>query len=301
MSTVPAGKRQSTSAAWWFLAIRPKTLPAAVAPVLVGCAVGWAEGKFDLAVAAAALSVALLLQIGANLVNDVADFRRGADTSDRLGPPRVTQSGLLAPDQVLAAATFVLVAAAVSGLFLVWRGGPVLGAIGLVAIAAAIGYTAGPKPLGYLGLGELAVFVFFGPVAVVGTAYTMIHSVTALAIASSIPLGCSVTAILVVNNLRDLETDRGVGKRTLAVRIGRAATRWEYAALLAVAYLTPLVMWLSGVTAIWALLTWVTAPIAALLAYRVWTVNGEALNPVLAGTARLCLWFAFTFGAGIAL
>ena len=143
-------------------------------------------------------------------------------------------------------------AAAVPGLYLVWRGGPVLAVLGLLAIAAAVTYTAGPKPFGYLGLGELFVFIFFGPVAVAGTAYVMTHDITRLALLSSVAMGCLVTAILVVNNLRDIDTDRAAGKRTLAVRIGKEATRWEYAALIAVAYAMPVIMWWSDLSEPWS-------------------------------------------------
>jgi 1,4-dihydroxy-2-naphthoate octaprenyltransferase len=289
--------------AWaaWRLAARPKTLPAAVAPVLVGCAVAWAEGAFDFVVAVAAFAVALLLQIAANLANDVADFQRGADTADRLGPPRATQSGLITAGRMTAATGIVLVLAAIPGLYLVWRGGWPLALVGLLAMLAAVAYTAGPKPFGYLGLGELFVFLFFGPVAVVGAAYVMTGGVSLLAVAASIPMGCLVTAILVVNNLRDIETDRAAGKRTLAVRLGADATRWEYAALLALAYVVPLAMWSSGMTAAWPLLTWATLPVAIALVRRLGAVNGRALNPVLAATARLCLWFAIALSAGLVL
>ncbi len=285
----------------WLLAVRPKTLPAAISPVLVGCAVARAEGGFDLVAALAAFAVALLLQVGANLANDVADFRRGADTADRLGPLRVTQGGLIPPRQIVLATAAVLLAAAVPGLYLVWRGGPVLAVLGLLAIAAAVTYTAGPKPFGYLGLGEIFVFVFFGPVAVAGTVFVMTQHITRLALLASISMGCLVTAILVVNNLRDIDTDRVAGKRTLAVRIGRGATRWEYTALIAMAYAMPLVMWALEMTRPGPLLSLTTAPLATLLVWRVWHVSGRALNPVLGGTARLCLWFAMTLGAGIIL
>jgi 1,4-dihydroxy-2-naphthoate octaprenyltransferase len=285
----------------WLLAIRPKTLPAAVSPVLVGCAVAWSEEGFDLIAALAAFAVALLLQVGANLANDVADFRRGADTEDRLGPLRVTQSGLIPPRHVVVATVTVLMAAAAPGLYLVWRGGPVLATLGLLAIVAAVTYTAGPKPFGYLGLGELFVFIFFGPVAVIGTAFVMTHVVTRLALLSSVAMGCLVTAILVVNNLRDIDTDRVAGKRTLAVRIGKGATRWEYTALIAVAYAMPVLIWWSGPSQPWPLLAWSTAPLAIHLVRQVWDVSGRRLNPVLGGTARLCLWFAVTLSAGIVL
>jgi 1,4-dihydroxy-2-naphthoate octaprenyltransferase len=285
----------------WLLAIRPKTLPAAVAPVLVGCAVAWHEGGFAALPALAAFAVALLLQIGANLANDVADFHRGADTAERLGPARVTQTGLLTERQVVLATALVLAIAVVPGLYLVSRGGPVLAAVGMLAILAAVAYTAGPKPFGYLGLGEVFVFLFFGPVAVAGTVYVQTGIVSPLALISSLPMGCLVAAILVVNNLRDIETDRAAGKRTLAVRIGVGATRGEYLGLLALAYATPLLLWLSGTTAPWVMLAWATAPLALALLRRVQTVSGRGLNPVLAGTARLCLWFAVAFGAGLIL
>src|SRR5215218_118904 len=289
MSTTMRSTATFSPVSAWLLATRPKTLPAAISPVLVSCAVAWAENGFDLVAALAAFAVALLLQIGANLANDVADFRRGADTPDRLGPLRVTQGGLIPPRQVVMATVAVLIAAAVPGLYLVWRGGPILAMLGLIAITAAVTYTAGPKPFGYLGLGELFVFFFFGPVAVAGTAFVMTYHLTRLALLASISMGCLVTAILVVNNLRDIDTDRVTGKRTLAVRIGRRATRWEYTALIAVAYAMPLIMWWSGLSEPWPLLAWTTAPLAIHLVRQVWDVAGRGLNPVLGGTARLCL------------
>ncbi len=301
MTTPYAGPPQVGPFGVWLVAVRPKTLPAAIAPVLVGCAVGWSAGAFHLPTAVAAGAVALLLQIAANLANDVADFRRGADTADRLGPVRATQSGLIAPDRVARATAIVLAITAIPGLYLVWRGGPGLAALGIFAIAAAVAYTAGPKPYGYMGLGELFVFVFFGPVAVAGTAFRMTGGVSRLAIAASIPIGCLVTAILVVNNVRDIDTDRQAGKRTLAVRIGREASRWEYALLVAAAYIVPLIMWGMGISDPRLLLVWATAPLAVVLVRQVWTVTGRELNPVLGGTARLCLWFAVSLSVGIIL
>ena len=301
MASSLASPTTPTGLSVWLLAIRPRTLPAAVAPVLVACAVAWAVGVFHLGSAIAAFAVALLLQIGANLANDVADFRRGADTSDRLGPVRVTQSGLIAPRRVAMATAIVLAAAAVPGLYLVGRGGPVLAGIGLLAMLAAVAYTAGPKPFGYLGLGEVFVFLFFGPVAVAGTVYVMAGTVSSLAVAASIPIGCLITAILVVNNLRDIETDRVAGKRTLAVRIGRVATRWEFGGLVAVAYAAPVAMWLGGLSGPGPLLAWATIPLAIYLTRSLSTGEGRALNPVLGGMARLCLWFAASFGVGILL
>ncbi|MFN8594004.1 MAG: 1,4-dihydroxy-2-naphthoate polyprenyltransferase [Thermomicrobiales bacterium] len=302
MTTLPFdNSRTSSRVSAWLLAARPKTLPAAVSPVIVGCAVAVNEGSFPVLPAIAAFLVAILLQIGANLANDVADFHRGADTHQRLGPVRVTQSGLLSPRQVTFATALVLALAVVPGLYLVWRGGLVLAALGVLAVVAAVAYTAGPKPYGYIGLGELFVFLFFGPVAVIGTAFVMTGAATPLSIAASVPIGSLITAILVVNNLRDIDTDRAAGKRTLAVRLGSEGTRREYAFLLAIAYFVPLATWVSGVTAVWSLLAWVTLPLALALVKNVWSVTGRALNPVLGGTARLCLLFAITFGIGIVL
>jgi 1,4-dihydroxy-2-naphthoate octaprenyltransferase len=299
MANVVSPPASSTLNAW-LLAARPKTLPAALSPVIVGSAVALAEGRFDLLIGVAAIAVALLLQIGANFANDVADFRSGADTEQRLGPTRVTQSGLLSPRQVEIATAITLALAAIPGLYLVWQGGWVFAVAGLLAIGAAVAYTAGPA-YGYVGLGDIAVFCFFGPVAVTGTAYLMTHQVTALSLLSSIPMGCLITAILVVNNLRDVDTDRAAGKMTLAVRLGRGGARAEYAALLIVSYLVPIVVWLSGLASFWALLCFVTAPLAVMMLQRVRSVEGRALNPVLAGTARLCLFFAVAYAVGIVL
>lgn len=285
----------------WLLAIRPKTLPAAVSPVIVGCAVAWSLGAFAWLPALAAVSVALLLQMGANLANDVADFRAGADTVERLGPTRVTQSGLLSQRKVVVATAVVLGAATIPGLYLVWLGGPLFLIVGLLAILSAVAYTAGPKPFGYIGLGEVFVSVFFGPVAVVGTVFVMARETPGLAWLASIPMGCLITAILVVNNLRDIRTDKKAGKKTVAVRIGEIGARWEYALLLAVAYVVPLGMWIAGASPASILLPWATIPLAIVLIRNVWTVSGAALNTVLGSAARLCLWFAVALAVGIML
>lgn len=285
----------------WLLAIRPKTLPAAISPVLVGCALAWAAGAFAWLPALAAFAVALLLQIGANLANDVADFRRGADTAERQGPLRVTQGGLIPPRQVELATAAVLFAAAIPGLYLVWLAGARLAVLGLLAIAAAVLYTGGPKPFGYLGLGEVFVFLFFGPVAVIGTAFVMTREISPQSVLASIAMGCLISAILVVNNLRDIDTDRAAGKHTLAVRLGRTGSRWEYAVLLGAAYLVPLALILTGLTDKGPALPFVTLPLAIILVRSIWRENGKALNPILAGTARLCLWFAAVLAIGLML
>lgn len=285
----------------WILAARPKTLPAAVVPVVVGSALALADGVFVPPAALAALLVALLLQIGANLANDLFDFRSGADTAERLGPTRVTQSGLIAPERVLAGTIAVVALAAACGLYLVWRGGWPILALGLLAIAATFAYTAGPLPLGYNGLGEVFVLLFFGVVAVAGTYYVQARALTPLALALSLPVGGPVTAILVVNNLRDLETDRAAGKRTLAVRLGRRATQREYAALVTPPYLILPILWLAGLLSAWWWLPWLSLPLAAALIRRVYRDSGAALNASLARTAQLHLLFGFLLAISLLL
>ena len=286
--------------AWW-LAIRPKTLPAAVAPILVGSAVAWREGGFHAATALVALAVALLLQVGSNLANDVLDYRRGADTTERLGPTRVTQGGLLSSRQVATATGLVLGLATLAGLYLVWRGGWPILLLGLAALVAAVAYTGGPAPLGYLGLGEVFVFLFFGLAGVAGSAYVQTGVLTPLGLWAAVPVGAIVTAVLVVNNLRDIATDRVAGKRTLAVRFGPRFARAEFLALLALAFAAPLVMWLLGLLGFFWWLPWAALRPAAMLGIDLYRSDGRALNPLLGRTARLALIFAVPFAVGIVL
>lgn len=285
----------------WWLAIRPRTLPAAAAPVIVGSALAFYDGAFQLLPALAALLGALLLQIGANLANDVFDFKKGADTADRLGPPRVTQMGLLTPNQVLLGMSIVFGLAALIGLYLVILGGWTILVIGVLAILCAIAYTGGPFPLGYYGLGEVFVFIFFGLAAVLGTYYVQAGEVTALALFSALPVGFLAMAILVVNNLRDIETDRAAGKKTLAVRFGAPRARAEYSALLLLAYLVPLFLALGDFQLVWLLLAWLSLPLAAPLLRTVNSQVGRALNSALAGTARLEIVYAVLFALGLVL
>ena len=285
----------------WWLAIRPRTLPAATAPVLVGSGVAFLQNQFNFLPALAALLGALLLQIGANLANDVFDYKKGADTANRMGPTRVTQAGLLTPRQVLSGmwATFGL--AALAGIYLIWAAGWPVAAIGVASILAAIAYTGGPYPLGYNGLGEIFVFIFFGPVAVIGTYFVQARTVSLLAVLSSIPVGLLITAILVVNNLRDIATDREAGKHTLAVRIGVQGTRLEYLLLVAFAYLFPLILSLTGSMPWLANLVWISLPLAWKMVHQVNTVSGRSLNAVLAGTGQLTLVHSLLFVAGLVL
>lgn len=290
--------------AWstWLSAARPATLPAAVAPVLVGtAAIAGAEGEFSLAIFAATLAAALLIQVGTNLANDVFDFQRGADNADRLGPPRVTQSGLIPPERVRAGTYAAFGAAAAIGLYLVFVGGWPILALGAASIAAGLAYTGGPWPLGYHGLGDLFVFVFFGLVAVMGTYYLQAGGVSATALAASVPVAMTVTAILVVNNLRDIETDRRAGKNTLAVRLGARRTRVQYGLLVLGAYALLPLLTVTGASN-WAGLPALSLPLALGLCRSVLSgAQGRALNPVLKRTAQLHLAFGCLLALGLVL
>lgn len=285
----------------WVLAARPRTLPVSIGPVLVGTAVAHVEGGLRVGPALAAAFGALMLQIGSNLANDVFDFEKGADTEERIGPPRAAQLGLLSPAALKRGLFVVFGLATLAGLYLSWVAGPVILVVGAISIGAAIAYTGGPYPLGYHGLGDVAVFVFFGLVAVVGTTYVQTLDAPLLAWLCAIPVGALATAILVVNNLRDVDTDRVAGKRTLAVRLGRAGARAEWAALAAIAYLTPFGLWLGL-----GLSPWVLIPIASLpRAVRLFGVvsttgSGPALNEALAGTAQLGFLYSLLLALGLA-
>jgi 1,4-dihydroxy-2-naphthoate octaprenyltransferase len=285
----------------WVLAARVPTLPAAVVPVLVGTAAAWADGFFQAGPFVAALAAALLIQIGTNLANDYFDFRKGADTAERLGPIRITQSGLVPPETVRLATILTFGLAAFIGGYLVVVGGLPILVIGVLSIAAGVLYTGGPWPLAYHGLGDLAVFLFFGLVAVVGTAYLHAGSVGPSAVVYSLPVAALVTAILVVNNLRDIATDRAARKYTLAVRLGPRGTRTEYLLLVGMAYLVPPLAWLvmGEPRGFW--LPWLTLPLAIKLVRVVFSQEGRPLNAALAGTGRLHLAFGVLWAAGIVL
>ena len=286
----------------WLLAIRPATLPAAASGVVVGLGAALATGAaFRVDTALGCLAVALLLQVVANLANDLSDFRRGADTPDRAGPTRVASAGLVTERQLEVAIGLTIGLAALIGLWLAWVGGPAIVGLGLLAIVAALAYTGGPWPYGYRGLGEVFVFVFFGLVAVVGTAYLQALRFEPLFAVAAIPVGALTTAILVVNNLRDIPTDAAAGKRTLAVMLGRRATAVEYAILLAAAFAVPIGLMLAGFGIV-QLLPLVSAPLVGPLLRTVRDFREpRQLNPVLKGTARLDLAFGVLFAAALAL
>jgi 1,4-dihydroxy-2-naphthoate octaprenyltransferase len=283
------------------MACRPATLTAATAPVLVGSAVAWREGHWRADAALAALLGALLLQIGSNLANDAFDFEKGSDTSERLGPARTAQMGLLTPAQLRRGMWVVFALATLTGLYLTWLAGPVVVAIGLVSIVSAIAYTAGPFPLGYNGLGDLFVMAFFGFMAVCGTAFVQAGSVPPLAWLAALPIGALATTILVVNNVRDLPTDVKSGKRTLPVRFGRGAGVAEYALLLIVAYGVPVVLWLVGNFRPLIVLPLATLPISIALFHKLRLESGRALNAVLVASARVLFLFGVLLAIGIAV
>jgi 1,4-dihydroxy-2-naphthoate octaprenyltransferase len=282
------------------MAARVRTLPAAVAPVLVGTSLALGAGHFRPLAFVAALLGAVFIQVGTNLSNDYSDARRGADSEDRLGPVRVTAGGLVPPGQVLAAtyATFGL--AVLCGIYLVAVAGWELLAVGAASILAGVLYTGGPRPYGYEGLGEAFVFLFFGIVAVAGSYFVQVQKLPWEAFVCAVPVGLLASAILVVNNVRDLESDRRAGKRTLAVRLGRERTRALYVAMLAGAFVTAPLPWAFGSMGAWLALPWLALPLAVRVARVVRTrTDGPALNGALARTGALQLLFCLLFSAGI--
>jgi 1,4-dihydroxy-2-naphthoate octaprenyltransferase len=283
------------------MAARPRTLPAAVAPVLVGSAAAWDRiAEFSWGNFVAAMVGAIFIQIGTNLANDYSDAKRGADTVDRLGPVRVTAAGLVAPRRVLYATWAAFAVAALAGLYLVLDVGPEILVIGILSIAAGVLYTGGPKPYGYEGLGEVFVFVFFGLVAVNGSYYVQLEDLQALPVLLSIPIGLLSAAILVVNNVRDIDTDRRAGKRTLAVRIGRERSRSLYLLMLGLAFVLLPVALLFGDGSGWAMLAWLSLPLAAGPARAVRErTDGPALNGALAGTGALLGAYALLASVGL--
>lgn len=290
----------------WLLAARPATLPAAIGPVLVGLGAALSVGTpFRADTAVACLAVALLLQVAANLSNDLADFERGADTAERLGPIRAAASGLLAPAALRRGIGIVVIAAGVVGLYLVSVGGPLLLVLGAAAIVAAIAYTGGPWPYGYRGLGEVFVFLFFGFVAVAGTAYLQAGRLEPLFLIAAVPMGALVTAILVVNNLRDIPTDRAAAKRTLAVAFGEGFGKAEYVGLLVLAAAGPIALAITATVGPAVLLPLAAAPLAVGPIREVLATGPDRdrrwLNPVLRSTARLSLVVAVLFAVGLAL
>ena len=286
----------------WLIASRPRTLPAAVAPVLVGTALAWTVGPLDWVAFVAAALGALFIQVGTNLSNDYSDARRGADTEDRLGPVRVTAGGLVPPKQVLFATYASFGMAVLCGIYLIIIAGPVLLLIGAASILAGVLYTGGPRPYGYEGFGEVFVFTFFGIVAVTGSYFVQRQALEWEAFVLAVPVGLLASAILVVNTVRDLETDRRAGKKTLAVRLGRANTRRLFAVMVALAYPTALIPTLVGSLNAWPVLVVLTIPIAVALVKTVAShTDGPTLNSALARSGLLELAFCLLLTIGLLL
>lgn len=286
----------------WILAARPATLPAAVAPVLVGSALAAAADVFRVDAFAVILFAALAIQVGVNYANDLADAARGADTEMRVGPQRAVASGLVTPQQMRVGVIVAFGLAALAGLYLIWLGGWVIAAIGVASIVAALAYSDGPLPYGYYGLGEVFVFVFFGLVATVGTRYVYDRSAPAAAWWAAVSMGLLATAILVANNVRDEETDRAAGKHTLAVLLGGPTSRFIYVAMVTGAFITIALAVVLGALPVWALLSLVAILRAGILCRAMLEeTSSPALVEVLKGTARLQLVFAALLAGGILL
>lgn len=284
----------------WLLAARPRTLVTSLVPVLVGGALAHAEGHLDLVAALVALASALCIQIGTNFANDVFDAEKGADREDRLGPARTVAAGLITPSAMRNGIVLVLGLAVLLGGYLVAVAGWPIVAIGIVSILSGLAYTGGPYPLGYHGLGDVFVLVFFGPVAVCGTALVAHGSVPVEAVWASIPVGALATTILVVNNVRDRHTDVVANKRTLAVRFGRRAAELEDLALLAASYLVPIgLAWTMRSPPL--LLPLLSLPLAVRHHRELCEREGRALNPTLGGAARLLTVHGLLFALGLAL
>ena len=281
----------------WWMAARPRTLPAGVAPVLIGTAAAYADGQFQWLAACCALVGALLLQIGVNYANDYSDFVNGADTSERVGPTRATQAGLVSPKAMRNAAVLAFLLAIIPGCYIVVRGGWIYVGVGIAAMLIALLYTGGPYPLGYLGLGDILVLVFFGPVAVGGTYHVQALQLTTEVGVASLGPGLLAVALLCINNLRDIDEDRRAGKRTLPVRFGPGLARFEYMACVVIAGLViPLVMFTLTEHHLFALVPLLVLPIGVPAIRTVYSQpDGPALNKVLAATGRILVVFGITF------
>lgn len=281
------------------LAARPKTLPAAASSAILGSALAIHDGKFRLFPAIIALLISILLQVGANFANDLFDFQKGADAKNRLGPIRVTQAGLLSTNQVISGMVIVFGASAILGLYLALDAGWFVVLIGFLAILAALAYTGGPFPFGYHSLGDIFVLIFFGFAAVCGTYFIQARTISPASIWGGMAMGLLITNILIVNNLRDIDSDKQVNKRTLAVRIGAKWTRIEYSIFVLFAYLIPVFLTIYSKSYFNSFLTWLSIPFAILLIKEIFIVEGQLLNKTLAGTAKLALIYSLLFSLGI--
>ncbi len=277
----------------WIEAARPKTLIAAIAPVVLASAWAAETATFQLGLFVVILLSATAIQIGTNFANDYFDHKKGGDTPERLGPTRATHAGLVSPEQMKRAFILAFTIAALLGLYLIWHGGWPIAVIGIFSILFGIGYTAGPLPLAYKGLGDIFVFVFFGLISVAGTYYLHTGHFHPTVWLIGIACGCLSTAILAVNNLRDRDEDRKTGKKTLAVRLGPMAVRFEYTLCVYIGFLiVPMSLGMTATTP-WTYLAAIAgfALISRRLIRRVWKTDGTALNDLLADTGKYyALW-----------
>ena len=283
----------------WLLASRPKTLLAAVVPVMVGSALAVSMNKFFLLYSLVALLCSILIQVGTNFTNDLYDYLKGSDTVKRKGPRRVLASGLISVKEMKVAIILVFGLTFLLGLYLVYSVGILILWVGIVSIFAGIIYTAGPYPLAYNGLGDVFVFIFFGIIGTMGTFYLHTLEITILSFVVSVPVGALITNILVVNNYRDIDEDREANKKTLAVVTGRIFTRWQFILLITLSYLTTILLYLNFNYSLWILLPLSTIPIAGILIRMFYTLNGEELNKTLELSAKFAGGFGLLLSIGL--
>lgn len=285
----------------WIAASRPKTLPAALVPVMVGSALAYNHGSFNILFSVIALLCLLLIQIGTNFTNDLYDYYKGADNEKRKGPARVLASGLVTVKEMKVAITMVFVLAFLLGLYLVFRTDIVIFIIGVFSIIAGLAYTAGPFPLAYNGLGDLFVFIFFGLVGTAGTFYLHVNEFNIISILAGIPVGALITNILVVNNYRDIDTDKEVGKNTLAVLLGKNFTIFQYIFLILISFVVPIIFYLIYNMNLTILLPLILIPLAIVLIKMFFILNGSELNKTLELTAKFSAIYGLLFSAGLIL
>ena len=282
----------------WMLAIRPKTLPAGAVPVILGSALAASDGRFRLLPALVALICALGIQVATNFINEIYDFRKGADTVERLGPTRTVAAGIISEKMMIQVSVVLLATVFLFGLYLVYTAGWPIFLIGILSLLFAWAYTGGPYPIAYSGLGDVFVFIFFGLVAVGGTYYVQALNLSLPVLIAAVAPGCFSVNILLVNNIRDIATDRKVGKMTLPARIGGDWARRLYIALTVVAYLVPGILWLNGFSP-WGLLSFLSLPLAFRMINVLFASEGKELNNVLAGTGKLMTLHGILFSAGL--
>jgi 1,4-dihydroxy-2-naphthoate polyprenyltransferase len=285
----------------WIIATRPKTLLAAIVPVVVGSALAINKGRFILVFSVIALICSVLIQVGTNFTNDLYDYLKGADKEDRKGPIRVLAAGLISVKEMKVGVAFIFSVAFILGMILVYEAGPVIFVIGILSIIAGIAYTAGPYPLAYNGLGDLFVFMFFGIAGTTGTYFIQVKDFSTVSFLTSIPVGALITDILVVNNYRDIEEDRSAGKRTLAVIFGKEFTRFQFIFLILTSFAVPAILFFFFNFKYWIFLPYLTFPIAYKLIIMLHTLEGQHLNKTLELTAKLSALYGFLFAAGLTL